>query len=284
MDISTSLDGLNLGLSSVLGDLTLWDTSLELSCFGNSLTELFDQEPLMPGVVLTDNQNYVGMISRRRFFEFMSRPYSLGLFRERAISNLYDFVKADILVMGTSTTVVEATQQALSRDFQLVYEPIVVAENLVTVGKHRLLDFQQLLLANSKIHALTLVQLETAQQQSKEAEVNLLQNEQRYQESLQLEKNKALEELISSIQREVTSPAKLVVGNLVHANRYIQELIQIVSLYQKYYPQPVEEIQNILAKIKTSSVNTELSKLLNTMKSHVRKIQEFAGSLADSNG
>ena len=43
MDVSTQrLDELNLKLSSVLGDLPLWDTSLEVSCVGNSLIKLFE--------------------------------------------------------------------------------------------------------------------------------------------------------------------------------------------------------------------------------------------------
>lgn len=156
------------------------------------MIELFDKEPLMPGIVLTTNHNYVGIISRRRFFEFMSRPYSLGLFNERALENLYDFVKSDILVMGASTPIIKATQQALSRNPRILYEPIVVAGD----AGNKLLDIQQLLLANSKIHALTLTQLEEAQKQSQEAEFNLHESEQRYVESLQKEKTLALEEFL----------------------------------------------------------------------------------------
>ncbi|RUT03165.1 hypothetical protein DSM106972_054730 [Dulcicalothrix desertica PCC 7102] len=271
MDVSTQrLDELNLKLSSVLGDLPLWDTSLEVSCVGNSLIKLFDNEPLMPGVILTKNHDYAGMISRRRFFEFMSRPYSLGLFNERAIENLYDFVKSDTLIMGADTKVVDATKQALSRNSEFVYEPIVVTGN-------KLLDIQQLLLANSKIHALTLAQLEEAQKQSQEAEFNLHESEQRYVELLQKQKTLALEELNLSLVREVISPAKLVVGNLVHASRYTQELIQLVGLYQKYYPHPVEEIQIVAERINVSSVSNELPQLLSVMKGYVKKIQEFGG-------
>ncbi|BDA68256.1 hypothetical protein RIVM261_022850 [Rivularia sp. IAM M-261] len=271
MDVSTQrLDELNLKLSSVLGDLPLWDTSLEVSCVGNSLIKLFENEPLMPGVILTTNHDYAGMISRRRFFEFMSRPYSLGLFNERAIENLYDFVKSDTLIMGADTKVVDATQQALLRNSEFVYEPIVVAGN-------KLLDIQQLLLANSKIHALTLAQLEETQKQSQEAEFNLHESEQRYVELLQKQKTLALEELNLSLVREVISPAKLVVGNLVHASRYAQELIQLVGLYQKYYPHPVEEIQIVAKRINLSSVSSEFPQLLSVMKGYVKKIQEFGG-------
>jgi hypothetical protein len=227
----------------------------------------------MPGVVLTKDHNYNGMISRRRFFEFMSRPYSNGLFRERALESLYDFIKSDVLVVGADTTIVEATQQALFRNSEFVYEPIVVRD---VAGKHRLLDIQQLLLANSKIHALTIVQLEEAEKKIQIAS----KREQGDAELLLHGRVLALEEIIALVQREVTSPAKLAVGNLVHASRYIQELIQMVGLYQKYYPQPIAEIQTVADKMKVDSVNTELPKLLNVMKGNLKKIQGFGDSLA----
>jgi hypothetical protein len=68
-------------------------------------------------------------------------------------------------------------------------------------------------LANSKIHALTLAQLEETQKQSQEAEFNLHESEQRYAELLQKEKTLALEELNLRKEREVSVSAKLVVGN-----------------------------------------------------------------------
>jgi hypothetical protein len=277
MDISTSLDELNLTLSSVLRDLPLWDKSLELCSLGNSLIQLFDKEPLMPGVVLTKNQDYIGMISRRRFFEFMSRPYSLGLFNDRALGSLYKFLESDILVTSADTTIVEATQQALSRNSEFVYEPIVVES---AIG-NKLLDIQQLLLANSKIHALTLAQLEQIQKELKASEKHMHYKEQKYVELVEKEKALVLEEIVLNVQREVTSPAKLVVGNLVHASRYIQELIQLVDIYQKHYPQPVEEIKILAEKIKVNSINIELPRLLNTMKGDIRKIQGFGDLLGE---
>lgn len=129
-------------------------------------------------------------------------------------------------------------------------------------------------MANSKIHALTLAQLEETQKQSQEAELNLHESEQRYVELLQ--KQKTLEEELNlSREREVTVSTKLVVGNLIHASRYAQELIELVGQYPKYYPHTVEEIQIVAEKINVSSVSNELPQLLSVVKGHVKKIQEF---------
>lgn len=274
MNMNQNLDLIALKLDSTLQDLPLWNKSLELDSLANNLTQGFENEPLMPGMLLTNNQGYAGMISRRRFFEFMSRPYSLGLFTERPIANLYDFIQPEIFVLPASTTIINATQLVLQRSFQLVYEPIIVKGEQ---GEHQLLDVQQLLLAHSKIQVLILAQLQQAQSQI--SQTDLHETEQKYTELLEEEKKVIRELLVTSLSSEINSPTKLVIGNLVHTNRYIQDLLQLLDLYRKYYPQPVEEIQAFIEKIPLDSINTELPKLLNSIKDNAKRIQSSVRSL-----
>lgn len=76
---------------------------------------LFELEPLLPGIILTKNHRSVSMISRQRFFEHMSRPYSSGLFSQRPVENLYKFLRPDIFVLSQDSKIVEATQLALQQ-------------------------------------------------------------------------------------------------------------------------------------------------------------------------
>lgn len=276
--MNTNLDVISLQLDSTLNDLPLWNTSLDLNNLVSSLTRCFENESLMPGILLTNNQRYVGMISRRRFFEFMSRPYSLGLFAERSIANLYDFIQPEIFVLSANTTIINATQLVLQRSFQLVYEPIIVKNQQ---GKHQLLDVQQLLLAHSKIQVLILTQLQQAQVQSQIADTDLRETEQKYTKLLEESKQVVRKQLVTSLNAEINNPAKLVIGNLVHTNRYIQELLQLVNLYRKYYPQPVEEIQAFVGKAPFDSISTELPKLLSSIKDNAKRIQTSVRSLND---
>jgi signal transduction histidine kinase len=276
MNMNKNLDVITLKLDSTLHDLPLWNQSLELDILVNSLTQCFENEPLMPGIILTNNQGYAGMISRRRFFEFMSRPYSLGLFAERPIANLYDFIQPEIFVLPANTTIINATQLVLQRNFQLVYEPIIVKGEF---GKHQLLDVQQLLLAHSKIQVLILAQLQQAQAQSQIAQTGLRESEQKYTELLEEEKKVIREQLVTSLSSEINSPTKLVIGNLVHTNRYIQDLLHLVNLYREYYPQPVEEIQAFIEKIPLDSISIELPKLINSIKDNAKRIQTSVRSL-----
>jgi hypothetical protein len=285
----TKIDELRLDLDSKLQDLPLWDEVLEIDTLGNRLIQLFEQEPLIPGVILTNNYSYVGMISRRRFFEFMSRPYSLGLFAERAISYLYDYLQPEIFELPGNTTVIEATQTALKRTFQLVYEPIVVKVMIADSETYQLLDIHNLLLAHSQIQILTLRQLEQAKNQSRIDQADLHKFKQKQAEIVQQQKLQIWEQLKADISQEIHNPTKLIIGNLIHANRCFQDfnqnlrqdLSQVVKLYQQHYPQPVSEIQAAIDKIKIDDINGELTKLLSITKSYAKRIQQFVHSWED---
>jgi hypothetical protein len=285
----TKIDELRLDLDSKLQDLPLWDEVLEIDTFGNRLIQLFEQEPLIPGVILTNNYSYVGMISRRRFFEFMSRPYSLGLFAERAISYLYDYLQPEIFELPGNTTVIEATQIALKRTFQLVYEPIVVKVMTAHSETYQLLDIHNLLLAHSQIQILTLRQLEQAKNQSRIDQADLHKFKQKQAEIVQQQKFQIWEQLKADINQEIHNPTKLIIGNLIHANRCVQDfnqnlrqdLSQVVNFYQQHYPQPVSEIQAAIDKIKIDDINGELTKLLSITKSYAKRIQQFVHSWED---
>jgi hypothetical protein len=143
--------------------LPMWEVEIEIRLPTYRLINTFEDQPLLPGIILTDNQQFISMISRQRFFEHMSRPYSSGLFAQRPIINLYNFLQPEVFICDQKMLVVEATQAALERSLELVYEPIVVKKDS---GKYGIIDFHQLLLAHSQIHTLTLAKLQTVEKQS----------------------------------------------------------------------------------------------------------------------
>lgn len=273
--INNSQD-LKLGLESTLQELPLWDVLTQLDRLVSDLIQTFEDNLLLPGIILTTNQQYIGMISRRKFFEHMSRPYSLELFSKRPIEMLYEVVQTPVLILAESTSVKEATQTALQRSLDLVYEPIVVK----TASEHyQLLDVQQLLLAYSQIHILTLNQLKKAEKQTIIARDNLRKVQENYIQLVQYEKMTAIGQLVSSISQEINNPANFITGSLIHTNRHIQELLQLITLYQKHYPTPPTEIQNLTKKIDLDSLITDIPKLVDSMKVGSKRIQQIIRSL-----
>src|SRR6476469_5377947 len=107
--------GRNLRLESTLEDLTLYDFKVESHHPGEEVAQAFQQDPLLPGVVLTEADEFVGMISRRRFLEHLSRPYGLELFLRRPLRALHHFVGDDFLMFPSDVAIVIAARQAVQR-------------------------------------------------------------------------------------------------------------------------------------------------------------------------
>ncbi|WP_017661149.1 SpoIIE family protein phosphatase [Baaleninema simplex] len=167
----SSLEDLNL--NSRLKDLSLYDLQIEVDLPGDILVETFAKNPLIPGAILTESENFFGMISRRRFLEIMSRPYGIELFSRRPLRSLYTFIETDLLYSSGDTPIFEAARQCLQRSPELLYEPIVVELSPKT---YRLLDVHKLLVAQARLYEIAtfLLQQRTAELDRANAEVTEL--------------------------------------------------------------------------------------------------------------
>ena len=139
----------NLTLESTLKELGLFTFEIEASSLAKDVARLFQSHPLLPGVILTINGEFLGMISRRRFMERMSRPYGVDIFACRPIMALYQIAQTDILLLPGVALIVMAAQRAVQRPPEQLYEPIVVE---LEPQVYRLLDVHQVLIALSQIH------------------------------------------------------------------------------------------------------------------------------------
>ena len=142
----------NISLESTLLDLPLYNCQIELTQQAKEVAQAFEESSMLPGVILTDRGNFVGILSRRLFFERVNRRYGLEMFFKRPIEVLYRFSKQDVFVLPGNKLIVEAAQESLYRSAELVYEPVVVE---VAPGSYKLLDVHQLMVAQGRIHQLT---------------------------------------------------------------------------------------------------------------------------------
>ncbi|PNW33118.1 UNVERIFIED_CONTAM: hypothetical protein BEN50_00230 [Euhalothece sp. KZN 001] len=147
----TSTPPRHLTVESTLQQLTLNDFQIELSSPGATLTQLFEENPTLTGVLLTEKGQYQGMLSRQKFLTAMSTPYGLELFSRRPLKILYESVNPFVYLFPGNTLIHDATEHCLKRPPQDLYEPLVIE---LDPGVYRILDFPQLLLAQAQIYKI----------------------------------------------------------------------------------------------------------------------------------
>lgn len=96
---------------------------------------------------------------------------------------------------------------------------------------------------------------------------------------IQSEKMSSLGQLVAGVAHEINNPVSFIHGNLVHATGYIQELLELLALYQDCYPTPSEEIQCQIEAIELGFIVKDLTKLLNSMQIGTDRIRDIVLSL-----
>ncbi len=117
---------------------------------GQVVAQRFEQEPDLPGVIITHESQVLGMISRVKFREQMSLPDRVEIYGQHPIRALLDFIRIPPLLMEENWKIEDAVQASLNRHKDLIYEPIIV---VMDNQSFRLLDVRTLVIAQSKLLA-----------------------------------------------------------------------------------------------------------------------------------
>lgn len=139
-----------LNPNSTLADLETHKYEVSADTLGEDVANQFQEHPSLPGVIIKEEENVLGVISSRKFLEQMSQPYSLELYLRRPIRVLLEVMETNTLTLKADCRIDKAVRQALDRSLDLLYEPILVQKNDQSL---ELLELHHLLLAQSKIFA-----------------------------------------------------------------------------------------------------------------------------------
>ncbi|WP_341527800.1 response regulator [Nostoc sp. UHCC 0302] len=96
---------------------------------------------------------------------------------------------------------------------------------------------------------------------------------------VQKEKMSVLGQLVTGVAHEINNPVGFIRGNLNHASGYFQDLINLVDLYQKYYPETVSEIQEEISAVNLGYIRYDLPNLISSMREGVQRIHHISTSL-----
>ncbi|MBD2179145.1 HAMP domain-containing histidine kinase [Pseudanabaena sp. FACHB-1998] len=249
-----------LALDSSIGELNLYDIKIDLEQTGASASQLFKDNPLLPAVIIYDQDNYVGMLSRRRFFECLSRPYALELFTKRPLRVLYEQAQAEVLKLQGNMPIVMASQLALSRVSDDIYEPLIVH---LDGDIYSVLDIHDLLQSQSYIHELA----------------TKLLREQTQTTMFQTEKMASLGQIVAEVSHDIRNPVSAIYGNTECLMTYIEGVVKILRTYEKEYGTTAPVIKDILEEVDWDFVRSDLPQVVRSIQSGSRYLRRLVDTL-----
>jgi len=141
----------HLSAEAVLGDLPTHRYCVSLEALGLEVEASLRHNPDLPGAMIVDHDRLLGVVSRRRVFEKVGRPFGVEMYLRRPVHVLLDIAVRDPLTLDEDCDIGTAARAALGRQAELIYEPIVVR---LATGECRLVDMSVLLLAQSRLLAI----------------------------------------------------------------------------------------------------------------------------------
>ncbi|MGD1809277.1 hybrid sensor histidine kinase/response regulator [Dapis sp. BLCC M126] len=112
-------------------------------------------------------------------------------------------------------------------------------------------------------------ELEERLEQLKKAQLQLVQSE----------KMASIGQLVSGIAHEINNPVGFIEGNLHHATEYIQDLMDLLQLYQQGIDWNSQTTQEKIGEIELDYLLTDLPELIKSMKEGTKRIAEISKSM-----
>jgi len=122
-------------------------------------------------------------------------------------------------------------------------------------------------------HQLTIKNLQNQLQLQNEQLQNTLEELRNAQaQIIQKEKMLSLSQLAAGMAHEVNNSIGFIAGNIEFARQYIQNLIELINLYQQEYPQPSPALQAALQEIDIEFIVKDVEKVLHSMQTGTERI------------
>jgi len=96
---------------------------------------------------------------------------------------------------------------------------------------------------------------------------------------IQTEKMSSLGEMVAGVAHEINNPVSFIHGNIAHVQEYLDDLLDLLLLYQEVYSDLKPEIHNKMEEIDFDYIQSDFPKILDSMRMGTRRIQTIVSSL-----
>jgi light-regulated signal transduction histidine kinase (bacteriophytochrome) len=143
----------------------------------------------------------------------------------------------------------------------------------------QLADQAAIALQQAELYGQSQEAVATATAQSHKLEQMLQELQHTQTQLVQTEKMSSLGQLVAGVAHEINNPINFIGGNLLYAQRYAQDLLKVLKLYQQYCPNPHPLVQACAEEVDLEFVAEDLPKLLSSMRTGTERIGQIILSL-----